>query len=178
MRAYFSPIMLLLAAGITGCNGSRSDSILSYLSVHDGIVAVHAPGRTDADINAAGDLIIDGKNVKVNDPERTLLKRYYTSAIAIRDHGIATGEAGIATASNALTSVASGLASGNTDKIDTEVNASAAKVEAQASLVCTDLADLRSTQETLASQLTAFQPYALIKAKDPEVCRDRHITRE
>jgi hypothetical protein len=82
MRAYFSPIMLLLAAGITGCNGSRSDSILSYLSVHDGIVAVHAPGRTDADINAAGDLIIDGKNVEVNDPERTLLKRYYTSAIA------------------------------------------------------------------------------------------------
>ncbi|WP_449428724.1 hypothetical protein [Rhodanobacter umsongensis] len=179
MRAYLFPMMFVIATGMAGCNSSdRYDTITNYLSVHAGNVAVHAPGRGDADITAAGDLSIAGNNVAVNDAQRDLLKHYYMTAQAIRDHGIATGEAGAAVAGKALGSVASGLASGDTSKIDSEVNASAAKVEAQAALICNDLADLRSTQETLASQLPAFQPYALIKANEADDCRGRKISRE
>ncbi|OOG41944.1 hypothetical protein [Rhodanobacter sp. C05] len=179
MRAYLLPMMILIATSVTGCDRSdHYDTITNYISIHDGSIAVHAPGRADADITAAGDLNISGTSVTVTTAQRDLLKHYYSTALTLRNHGIATGNAGIATAGKALSSVASGLASGNTDKIDSDVNASAAKVEAQAALICNDLADLRSTQETLADQLPAFQPYALIKANEVEDCRGRKISRE
>jgi hypothetical protein len=165
MRVYLLPTMFAIAAGVAGCNSSdHYDTVTNYLSIHEGSIAVHSSGRADADITAAGDLSIAGNNVAVNDTQRDLFKHYYTTAIA-------TGEAGAAVAGKALSSVASGLASGDTSKIDSEVNASADKVEAKAALICTDLADLRSTQETLAGQLPAFQPYAQIKANEADDCR-------
>lgn len=182
MRVYLLPMMIMSAACLTGCNhndnGGNFNTITNYISIHHGSIAVHAPGRADANITAAGDLSIADKSVPVTPAQRDLLKHYYGDAMAMRDHGLATGKAGIDTANTALRSVASGLASGNTDKIDSEVNASAAKVEAQANLICNDLADLRSTQETLAGQLPAFQPYALIKANEADDCHGRKISRE
>lgn len=172
MRAYLLPIMLFSAASLLGCAGGDNDnSITNYISIHDGSVAVHAPHRADANITAAGKLSIAGQSITVTAPQRDLLKHYYATALALRDHGIATGAAGMATASQALSSVASGLASGQPDKIDAEVNASAAKIEAKVALICNDLADIRSTQEALASQLAAFQPYALIKDSEADECR-------
>jgi hypothetical protein len=173
MRTLLPPMMFLLAAGLAGCGSSSGhyDTIANYISIHDGSVAVHAPGRADADISAAGDLSIDGATIAVTLAQRDLLKHYYDTALVLRDHGIATGNAGVATAGKAIASVASGLASGTPDRIDSEVNASAAKVEAKAALVCDDLTELRSTQNTLASQLPAFQPYALIRSHDADDCR-------
>jgi len=172
MRIHLLPVMLLAAACLTGCDGSgHHDTISNYISIHDGSIAVHAPGRADADISAAGDLSIADTNVPVTATQRDLLRHYYDTALTLRDHGIATGKAGIATAGQALKSVASGLASGDTGKIDGEVNASAARVEAKAALVCNDLADLRTAQEALAAQLPAFRPYAQIKASEADRCR-------
>jgi len=174
MRLLLPTTILLAAACLAGCNDhDRAETITSYISLHRGSVSVHAPGRPDADISAAGDLSIAGKAVTVTAAERDLLKHYYTTALAIRDHGIATGKAGIATAGQALSSVASGLASGNPDKIDVEVSASANRVDASAALVCNDLAEIRTTQETLAGSLEAFRPYALIKASEVEACPGR-----
>jgi hypothetical protein len=164
---------LLLTTGLmAGCgnHSDHGDTIANYISIHDGSVAVHAPRRADADISAAGDLSIDGASITVTPAQRDLLKHYYDTALALRDHGIATGNAGIATAGKAIASVASGLASGTPDKIGSEVDASAAKVEAKAALVCNDLTELQSTQDTLARQLPAFQPYALIKSHDVADC--------
>ncbi len=168
------PLMIFLLAGaLAGCgnDSGRRGTIANYISIHDRSVAVHAPGRADADISAAGDLSIDGASITATPAQRDLLKHYYNTALALRDHGIATGNAGIATAGKAIASVASGVASGNTDKIDSEVNASAAKVEVQANLVCNDLADLQSTQNAIAAQLPAFRAYALIRSHEAEDCR-------
>lgn len=183
MRTCLLPMLVLIAAGVAGCNGSTSTtsisdgSITNYISIHDGTIAVHAPDRADADITAAGDLSIAGTNVTVTPAQRDLLKHYYGTALALRDNGIAAGNAGVATAGKALSSVASGLLNGNPDKIDSEVNASAAKVEAKVALVCNGLADLQSTQNVLAAQLPAFQPYALIKAHEADDCRGRQTSR-
>jgi hypothetical protein len=175
MRTYLIPAMLLASLAAAGCSHGHNDSVISYIDIHGGKVAVSAPHQDDAVISATGDLNIGAGNVPVNAAQRDLLKRYYSTAVSLRDHGIATGKAGIAVAGKALGSVASGLASGNTDKIDSEVNASAAKVEAQASLVCQDVAELRTTQDALASQLPVFAPYARIKSHDAEDCQDhRH----
>lgn len=175
MRPYLlMPLMLLAASSLSACDYSDKDvhvDIDNYISIHSGSIAVHAPNRPDADISAAGDLSIAGKSVTVSPTQRDLLKHYYATALTLRDHGIATGEAGAAVAGKALSSVAAGLASGNTDKIDAEVNASAAKVTAKAALICDDLAEIRSTQQTLAGQLEVMRPYALIKADEADRCR-------
>lgn len=173
MRTFLPiPILLLAAATLVACD--RDDhqvSVAQFISIHGDQIAVHAPGHADADINAAGDLRIADQNIATTTAERDLLKRYFTTAMALRDHGIATGKAGAAVAGQAIGSVVSGLASGNTDKIDSEVNASAAKVEAKVALICDDLGEIQSTQQALASQLEAFRPYALIKADEAERCR-------
>ena len=173
MRTFTLLTILLLSIGLVGCSShsDRYDTVTNYLSIHDGSVSVHAPGRPDADISAAGDLSISGAGVTVTSGQRGLLKHYYDTALTLRTHGIAAGNAGIATAGKAISSVASGLASGDTDKIDRDVNASAARVEAQANLVCQDLAELQSTQDTLAAQIPAFKPYALIRSHEAEDCR-------
>ncbi len=172
MRTLLFTTLFLAAACLTGCQAKEaSTTIGSYITLHGDTVAVHAPNRPDAQITANGELTIANRPIAVTDSERDLLKHYHATALAVRKHGIATGIAGMATAGRAISSVASGLASGNTDKIDTEVNASAAKVEASAALICNDLAEIHATQESLAGQLEAFKPYALIKANEADDCR-------
>lgn len=178
MRTFLIPLVLLFTLAAGGCSHSDHVSVISFIDVDGGKVAVRAPNQEDAVISAAGDLDIGKGNVPVNAAQRDLLKHYYATAVSLRDHGIATGKAGLAVAGKALGSVASGIASGNTDKIDSEVNASAAKVEAQAALVCNDVAELRTTQDALATQLPAFQPYARIKDHDAEDCRDNRHQRD
>lgn len=174
MRVFLPATLLLSAACLAGCHADEhSITISSYITLHGETVAVHAPDRPDALINANGELTIGNKPIAVTASEHELLKQYHVTAMAIRDHGIATGKAGIETAGRALGSVASGLASGNTDKIDAEVSASVAKVDASAALICTDLAQIHTTQESLASQLEAFRPYALIKADEARHCRNQ-----
>ena len=168
MRIPLIVSLLLSTACLAACH--QDVSIDNAISLTDGSIAVHAPGRPDADISAAGDLSIEGNNVAVTDAQRDLLKHYYTSALALRDHGIATGKAGAKVASTAISSVAKGLSSGNTSNIDSEVNASAAKVEAMAANICMDLQQIQVTQDALASQLDAFRPYAVIKGSKVDDC--------
>lgn len=178
MRTRLIPALLSFALAASGCSHRDHVSVISFIDVDGGKVAISAPHQDDAVISAAGDLTIGRASVAVDAAQRDLLKHYYATALSLRDDGIATGKAGLATAGKALGSVASGLASGNTDRIDSEVNASAARVEAQAALVCKDVAELRTTQEALVSQLPAFQPYARIKPHDAEDCRDNRHERD
>ena len=169
---------VLLATALAGCHANENAvTVGSYMTLHGSTVAVHAPGRQDALISPAGELSINRQPVVITDSERDLLKQYHANAMAIREHGIAAGKAGLATAGQALSSVASGLASGDTDKIDAEVGASVAKVDASANLICDDLASIRTIQQSLASQLEAFRPYALIKADEAINCRGHTKTR-
>jgi hypothetical protein len=121
-------------------------------------------------VSAAGELSIDGKNLTLDQKQKELVIKYFSGASALRQDGIATGMAGADTAMTAISSVASNLASGNPDKIGQEVNAKAAKVEAQAQKVCSDLRELASTQNALAASLPDFKPYALIDVQTVDEC--------
>ncbi len=172
MSMPWSASLLLVAACLAGCGKADHDvSINQAIRMHDGSIAIRASGRPDADINANGDLSIDDQMIAVTPAQRDLLKRYYASALAIRDHGIATGEAGAKVAGTAIGSVVKGLASGDTDKIDSEVNASAAKVEAQAAHICEDLQQMHALQDSLSAQLEAFRPYAVLDGTSADECR-------
>ena len=90
--------------------------------------------------------------------------------MAMRDDGFATGMAGATTALTAISSVVTGLASGEPDKIGQAVEAKAAKVEAQVEKLCRDMGELAATQNALAASLPDFKPYALIETQEVNEC--------
>lgn len=170
MHLFLMSVLAIATAGVGGCSGSHQVSIDDDITLSGDHVSLHVSGRPDAEISAAGDLSIGSTAVSVTPAQRELLKSYYNDAVAVRDHGIATGLAGANVAGTALSSVAKGLASGNTDKIDAEVNASADKVEAQAANICADLQRIHVTQDALSAQLEAFRPYATVAASRVDDC--------
>jgi hypothetical protein len=148
-------------------NSSMMDG---HISLKDDTVVLKPDGIPQAFVSAAGDFIIDGRAVAVSPDQRNLFKNYYSGVLGIRDHGIATGAAAAGVARTALSSVAKGLANGETKNIDAEVSASKAKVEAQATSICRDLAQAYTAQQSLAAQLDAFKAYAVIQADEPHDC--------
>ena len=171
-RSLASACTYLAVAVAAGCSSqSEGGSVLQYFDVDNGNVVVHAAGVPDAVVTPNGELRIAGNAVDANPAQQDLLKHLHATALSLRAHAIATGKAGAETGLQAVASVASGLASGNTDKIDREINSKAAKIEAQAALLCANLAHIRSTQMSLASQLPAFRPYATIDAKTVANCK-------
>jgi len=172
-------LIFALIALVSGCQDrtttttvvtENSSMMNGYISLKDNTVVLRPDGVPQAIISAAGDFTIDGDAVVVSPDQRSLFKNYYSGVLAIRDHGIATGAAAAGIAGTALSSVAQGLANGETKNIDAEVSASRAKVEAQAENICRDLAQAYAAQESLATQLDAFKAYAVIKADEADDC--------
>jgi hypothetical protein len=166
------PMYLALLVALAACGRNQSTGPFARFSdVDDSHVAIHARGVSDAIIAVDGSLRIDDRAVALTPPQQALLRDYYLGIRALRRDALATGAAGIATAGTAIASVVSGLASGDPDSIGRKVDAKAAKVEAAAATLCADIAALRSQQESIASQLAAFQPYAVIGASGGDSCK-------
>lgn len=158
---------LLITGLLAGCgNGSGmsdfgSTSIANGgIQVRHGVVTLHVSDAPDAAISTRGELSIGGNIVATTPTEQVLLKDYAASAVAVREHGIATGKAGIAVAGAAIEGVAAGIASGDSNQIDRHVDAKAKKVDEAANRICLDIARIKVAQDALAAQLPAFKPYA------------------
>lgn len=169
--------IIVIGASVAACSRGdghdRNTSVFQHLSITDnGDVIAHASGGNSARISAAGDLDIQGKSVAVTPAQRELLQSYRADALALRKDAIATGKAGVETGMHALGAVAKGLASGNTDSIDSEVNSRADKVDALAHTVCQDLARLYAAQGQVTAAIPAFSPYATIESHEVSDCRN------
>jgi hypothetical protein len=167
---------MLTAAMLAGCghsqDHSRTTSVFQHLSITDnGDVVARARDGSEARITAAGDLDVQGKSIAVTPVQRELLQDYHADAVALRKDAIATGKVGVETGMHALDAVAKGLASGNTDSIDSEVNSRAKKVDTLAQTVCQDLARLYADQGKVTAAIPAFSPYATIESHEVADCR-------
>lgn len=166
--------MLTLAAFViaaTACSTqSDGDSFTLLTPLNSRQLAVHRRNGPDAIVSVTGELSIDGKAVDLNQAQKELATRYFAGARTLRDDGFATGMAGASTALTAISSVVTGLASGEPDKIGSAVEAKATKVEAQAEKVCRDVGELAATQNALAASVPEFKPYALISDKETADC--------
>ncbi|MBT2116639.1 DUF2884 family protein [Dyella sp. LX-66] len=169
--------LLALCALATGCDsGSSINTSHGDIRVHGGLLVLAADGAPRATIDAAGVLNIDGKTISVDDRQRDLLRRYYTSATAVRQHGIETGKAGAAMAGEALKGVAETVA-GDKDSVDKRVEAQTQKITDQVMKICDDLADIKVVQDELATSLPAFKPYAgIMDEKSVTDCRNDEKT--
>jgi hypothetical protein len=172
LMAIIKPIclsaLMLVAANAVATQG---DSFIHLTPLNSQQFAVHRHDGPDAVVSATGELSIAGKNLPVNQAQKDLVIHYFAAAWALRNDSFATGIAGASTAITAISSVITGLANGEPDKIGQDVEAKAAQVEAQAQKVCSDLHELVAVQNGLAESLPEFKPYALIDAKSVDECR-------
>lgn len=164
-----SLIALAFASGACGHN-ENGNSFTHFSVVDDSHLAIHAHDTAAAVIAVDGNLRIEGQPVALAPAQQALLKDYYAGIVALRRDAIATGAAGLATASTALSSVVSGLANGDPDSIGAKVDEKAAKLDAAAAKICVDLASIRMQQDAIAAQLPAFRPYALLDAREVADC--------
>lgn len=148
-------------SAISNVMSFRSSTLINgSITLLNDEVTLHVQSAPDAVINAAGDLSINQHPTTVNAAQRALLQDYYRNVLAVNEHGIVTGKAGVAIAGQAIKSVAQGVANGNMDNIDKEINAKSQKVTQSALKICQDLARIKTAQDSLAGQLAAFKPYA------------------
>lgn len=165
-------IGLVLALSLAACKPQTSidsgDGNVARFG--DGELTINATGYPKAKVSAKGDLIIDGKAVALTPDQRKLVSAYYGELEGITQAGIAVGKQGAKMAGKAVSAAISGVISGNTDDIDTQMDAEAKKIEAEAKKICTRLTGLRTAQDALAAQVAAFRPYANLDQTDIDDC--------
>lgn len=124
-----------------------------------------------AEITPEGDFLINGKAVTIDAQQRALLldyrKHVETLAGAGMDIGVAGAQLGVKAAGEAL----KGVFSGNTNDIQSKVDAEADKIREQAQTLCKLLPEMMAKQQALAAVLPAFKPYATMDQSDIDDCR-------
>ena len=161
------------AACAIGCGDHAASVTLAHgrLSVHPHEVTIERTGGPDAHLLAGGVLRIGSEDVTLTAEQKATVETYYNAALAITEHGIATGKAGAEVGAVAAKEVVSGLAHGDTSQIGAKVEASAAKVKEQALRICDDFKAMHAAQEALAAALPAFEPYRALSEADVSDCR-------
>lgn len=174
-----SLLSLLLITGLmVGCGTSSVSSFGSTVIANGAITVKHdkvtlrVADEPNAVIDADGTLRVDSKAVATSPAQHELLKQYYLSAAAVREHGIATGKAGLAFAAESVKAAISSALNGDDAKAREHAKAGPNEVVQAAMKICLDLANIRTAQDSLAAQLPAFKPYAgIIGATQASRCR-------
>jgi PDZ domain len=160
---------VLLAACSNGSSGSGSTNIANGGIVVSGDqVVLHGNGGIEGNLDATGNLVIDGRTVAVDAGQREQLQQYYQGAHAVREHGIATGKAGAAVAVQSLKSAAAHVVGGDGARADATLDDATSRVDREASKICFDLQRIRAAQGRLATGLAAFKPFATIVDGDED----------
>lgn len=171
-----SALAFAVVALLTGCShGSLGSTTIANggIVVHGGDVILHGTGGTEAGLDATGNLVIGGHPVTVTEAQRQQLQLYYQGALAVRQHGIATGKAGAAIGVQALKSAAMHV-TGDDAHADASLDAATRQVDEEASKICVDMRQIKAAQDRLATQLPAFGPFAGI-VDDAGDCSNRSL---
>ena len=127
-----------------------------------------------AEITPQGDLLVDGKAVAIDAGQRKQLLASRQQVIAIALSGIDVGER---SAEAALEMVDSSwvalLFNAMTGRLERKVERMVMEqVQPAVLAICARLPDVMASQQRLASQLPAFQPYANLEQADIDGCED------
>lgn len=139
-------------------------------------ISVSSDDGAKVEISPAGDLLIDGNTVAVDDAQRKLLLQYREQVMQVAEAGIEIGVQGANLGARAAGEAIKGILSGDTDKIEERVNAEAKKLEESAAKICDRLPAMLATQQQLAAAIPEFKPYAKMDQGDIDECRDGHVT--
>ena len=135
----------------------------------------HGVGRQDpnlppAEITPAGDFILDGKTLAINEAQRALVLEYRRRVLDVAGAGMSVGAKGADLGMHAAGEAMKGIFSGNMDQVEHRIEAEAKKLEADARLICQQMTPLLAAQTTLAASLPEFKPYANLEQADIDDC--------
>ncbi|MGY0798474.1 DUF2884 family protein [Lysobacter sp. A286] len=129
--------------------------------------------ETPAEITPQGDLLIDGRTVDITAEQRALLLEYRGQIAYMAETGAAIGMQGASLATDAMGQAFASVFSGNTEKMEADIEAKAGKIAQQVlTEVCGRMPALMQTEQQLAASLPEFAPYADITQADIDDCRD------
>lgn len=129
--------------------------------------------RPKGEITPAGDLLIDGTPVAINESQRRLLLDYRTSVLAIAETGMALGVRGADLGMKAAGEALRGVFSGNTDQIEKNIKAEAEKLKLESRLICTQLQSVHEGQQALRASVPEFEPYANLSEESARKCVEK-----
>jgi len=141
----------------------------------EGNISISGGKGAKVEITPAGDLLIDGKSISIDDNQRRLLLQYRGQVMKVAEAGIEVGVQGADLGARAAGEALKGILSGNTDQIEERVNAEAKKLEESAARICDQLPAMLATQQQLAAAIPEYKPYATMDQGDVDECRDGHV---
>ena len=144
---------------------AREKMATSNISVSEG-----ASTLPKAEITPQGDLLIGGKQVTINEQQRTLLLQHRANVTAVALAGMEIGVQGADLGMRAAGEAIKGIFNGNTGEIEKKIEAEAEKMKLSAAKLCEKLPALQESQQALAAAIPEFKPYANMKQADVDGC--------
>ena len=138
--------------------------------IAQGNIKISGKGQARAEITPDGRLLIGGTESPTNEAQRRQLQEYRGHIAGIASDGMDIGVAGARLGVNAAGEALKGVFSGDSEGIEKRINDEAAKIEAQAKQLCNRLPAMLASQQALARDLPAFQPYATMDQSDVDDC--------
>lgn len=155
----------LAAASETAMKELRDELANENLSLGEG--SANAP---KAEISPAGELIIGGQPVPLDEAQRKLVLEYRTQLAGVAEAGAEIGLQAAELATRAVADTAKGLLSGDTTSIEERAKAQAKEIEGTAKALCDRLPALYASQQALRQAVPQFEPYAQMDESDVEDC--------
>ncbi|HVX04371.1 MAG TPA: DUF2884 family protein [Rhodanobacteraceae bacterium] len=150
----------LATVTLAACSPGINEGIGHRITFDSNGMVVHATGKPDAHIGKDGSLAIDDHTVEVTPAQRAMLQRYYGEARSMMQSGEAVGKQGMQIATNSISAAISSIFHDGSSPAEKKLDAQSDQIETAAARLCDDLKALDETQQTLATEIPAFAPYA------------------
>ena len=130
------------------------------------------PDLPEAEITPAGDLIVDGRQVPLDDGQREAVLAYRARLLDVAGAGMSIGAKGADLGMRAAGEAMKGIFTGNAEEVGRRIEAEAEKLKADAKGICDRLPPLLAAQDALAARVPEFAPYAGLDADDVSGCME------
>ena len=129
-----------------------------------------ADGQPTAHLHPSGDLDIGGRHLPLDGAQREALLDYRQQVIRLGDAGLAIGSEGGALAARSMRRMLFAVLTGTTARAERKIDADAARIEAKAHALCSELDAVRQAHERATGLVSELRPYGDISQKDLEDC--------
>lgn len=188
------PACLLAAAVLLSACGRESDPLAEAQGELDGLADQVAAeiraelateniglnrghkGLPKAEITPAGELIIDGKTIPLDETQRALALEYRKRVSEVAEAGARVGLEGAELATKAMKEAAQAVFSGDQTTMEERMKKEGEAIRASATELCNQLPALRQAEQDLAAAVPEFAPYAGMDEDDINDCHAETTT--
>ena len=161
--------LCLLAAATAQADVRMNTHDKGRIEIEGTNIVITAADGSQAEIDPAGDLKIQGKDVPVSDAQRQLLVQYSQNLRDMEKQGEAAKGEAWDMAPSILATALGDLLTGASDKqFDQDTHAAAEPLKAEFLKLCDGMKAEQKVQDQISDALPAFKPYAVIHEDDTE----------